>query len=445
MNPFRSIALLLCIAFLAWGHASTAAEPNEPERIAALNKYLVSVKEQQWADALVPAQRLLELARQEGPQSVNLADSLTRVGGVQFAMRDYMGAEENFIAAIVMREKLEGPLDGGLEEPLRGLGYAMAATGRHVEAVQVLERALLVSQRSVGLFDLSQRGLRQTLGNSLSETGRGAEAEQQFRSILETAEKAYGVEDVRLVETLVMVGDWYARWGHFEVGRQFHRRAISIVEMKAGPVDARLIAPLRSLGRSYIREMLFANAGQVLVAADGTMARPLRRTKLPMEGQDAVERAISVMEISGRRNPAAYRSAVVDAGDWFLLKGDMNKALEYYRRVPKESGETSADAALSSPLSVPVMLDFAFPPVARRYLDRPADRTIERKLVIEFTVTRSGEVLEPRVVESDASERMERETLASIREALYRPRFENGEPVDTQNVRYEQKFRDLKN
>jgi hypothetical protein len=70
---------------------------------------------------------------------------------------------------------------------------------------------------------------------------------------------------------------------------------------------------------------------------------------------------------------------------------------------------------------------------------------MERRLVLEFTVSRSGDVVDPQIVESDATERMERETLASLRQALYRPRFKNGEPVDTPNVRYQQTFKDLKN
>ncbi len=89
------------------------------------------------------------------------------------------------------------------------------------------------------------------------------------------------------------------------------------------------------------------------------------------------------------------------------------------------------------------MLDYELPQVARRYFDRPPEKTIERRLVLEFTVTRTGEVVEPHVVESDGNERMERETLAAIREALYRPRFENGAPVDTPNVRFQQTFKEL--
>jgi len=240
------------------------------------------------------------------------------------------------------------------------------------------------------------------------------------------------------------VADWYARWGHFEPARRLYRRAIEIIEAKAGRQDPRLIDPLRSLGRSYTRELLFTNAG-VLGPTSGMM-RPLSRTRLPAEGEAAITRALEIMEATDLGNPAAYRTTLVDAGDWFLLKNDMQKALEFYGRAARQAFATATEAAArGDPLSYPAQLDYQLPPVAQRYLDRPEERTVERKLVLEFTVSRSGQVIDPVIVESDASERMERETMAAIRKALYRPRFENGEPVDTPNVRYQQTFKDLKN
>jgi len=155
------------------------------------------------------------------------------------------------------------------------------------------------------------------------------------------------------------------------------------------------------------------------------------------------------MESAGRQGTLTYRTTLIDLGDWNLLKNRQQDALAYYRRALQVSAasqatSTTAAAAAGDPLSYPSLLDYEYPPVARRFIDRPADRVVERNLVLEFTVTRTGAVNDIRSVESDATERMERETLFAIREALYRPRFENGEPVDTPNVRHQQTFRELK-
>ncbi len=330
MERFRYFSCFVVAALLAFSGMSGAAEPAEPERITVLNQYLASAAERRWTDALPLAERLLELAvAGSGERSRETADALIRLGTVQFAIKDLPNAEISFGKAVSIVEQQSGPLDRGLQEPLSGLGYTLASMGRPGDAVQVLERALLVSQRHNGLFDVSQRSLRQQLGNSLSELGRWPEAEQQFRNILQTAENAYGPEDVRMAEMQNLVGDWYSRSGQFEPARQLYRRAIQLVEKKAGVSDALLINPLRSLGRSYIRELLFANAG-VLTSYNGSY-RPLRRTRLPAEGEEAIVRAIGIMEATEARNPLTYRTALVDAGDWFMLKNDMTRALELLR------------------------------------------------------------------------------------------------------------------
>jgi len=446
MQRSRYRLAVVCAALLAVSGQSVAAEATDRE--ATLLKYEASLKERRWEDALVPAQQLADLAKsKEGDQSAALADALIRLGGVQYQLKDYPNAEASFITALRIREKQGGALARGLEEPLSGLGLTLAATDRHAEAAEVLERALLVSQRHNGLFDVSQNGLRLQLANSLIESGRALEAHQQMQNLLQTAESAYGKDDLRFAEIADVGGDWYSRWGFFDIGRNLYRTAIKTIETKAGPEDPRLVNPLRSLGRSFVRELLFTNAGLVRAPANGGF-RLLSRTRLPEEGEDAMVRAVRIMEANGASSPTMFRVALIDSGDWYLLKNDRDKALEFYgRALALPAASTTETALVGDPLSFPAMLDYQQPQVARRYMerDRAPEKLIERKLTMEFTVSSTGAVVEPRIIESDATERMERETLASIREALYRPRFENGVPVDTPNVRYQQTFKDLKN
>ena len=448
MERSRFRPLLVCVALLAVTGQSVAADATDRDRDAPLLKYQASIKEQRWEEALGPAQQLVDLTKaRDGEQSLPMAEALIRLGGVQFQLKDYPNAEASFITALRIREKQGGALARGLEEPLSGLGLTLAETDRHEEAAQVLERALLVSQRHNGLFDVSQNGLRLQLANSLIESGRGLEAHQQMQSLLQTAETAYGKNDLRLAEIQDVGGDWYSRWGFFEIGRDLYRLAIQTIEAKAGPTDPKLVNPLRSLGRSFIRELLFTNAGLIRTPSNGGF-RPLSRGRLPGEGEEAMVRAVQIMEANGQRNPTVFRVALIDSGDWYLLKNNREKALEFYSRALQLPAASATETALvGDPLSFPAMLDYEQPPVARRYLERSRapEKLIDRKLTLEFTVSSAGEVVNPQIVESDATERMERETLASIREALYRPRFENGVPVDTPNVRYQQTFKDLKN
>jgi TonB family protein len=82
--------------------------------------------------------------------------------------------------------------------------------------------------------------------------------------------------------------------------------------------------------------------------------------------------------------------------------------------------------------------------VARRLRDRPADTVVERVAIAEFTVDEAGKVRDARIVEGDAGEAQREAFLAAIQRAQYRPRFVDGRPVATENVRFRETFRESK-
>ena len=78
------------------------------------------------------------------------------------------------------------------------------------------------------------------------------------------------------------------------------------------------------------------------------------------------------------------------------------------------------------------------PPLTRVALvvERPlSPAEIEEKFVsVQFTVTGSGDVQDAKVIEQNGTQRQASEALEAIRESRYRPKFVNGEPVDTEGI-----------
>lgn len=60
---------------------------------------------------------------------------------------------------------------------------------------------------------------------------------------------------------------------------------------------------------------------------------------------------------------------------------------------------------------------------------------------VQFTVTGSGDVQDAKVIEQNGSQRQASETLEAVRSSRYRPKFVNGEPVETQGVVNREVFR----
>ncbi len=72
--------------------------------------------------------------------------------------------------------------------------------------------------------------------------------------------------------------------------------------------------------------------------------------------------------------------------------------------------------------------------VAPIYPQTAIDRGIEGYVVVEFTVTRTGAVRDPRVVEYHPSPIFNKSALAAALKFKYKPRIVNGEPIEVHGV-----------
>jgi len=72
--------------------------------------------------------------------------------------------------------------------------------------------------------------------------------------------------------------------------------------------------------------------------------------------------------------------------------------------------------------------------VAPVYPRRAVDRGIEGYVIVEFTVTKTGAVRDPRVVEYDPSTIFNKAALAAALKFKYKPRIVNGEAIEVHGV-----------
>lgn len=75
------------------------------------------------------------------------------------------------------------------------------------------------------------------------------------------------------------------------------------------------------------------------------------------------------------------------------------------------------------------------PPVYPRYA---LSRGLEGYVILEFTVTRTGTVIEPRVIEGNPQGVFEKAAMRAVKGYKYKPKMVDGEPVNVTGVR--QKF-----
>jgi len=433
------VTLSLMLSVTTWSlPASAAALPQRPE---AQQEFWARYDKKDWSAAIDEARRMVEQARADAKaQPIALANALTLLGNAQLSSGDKAGAEPSYREALQITEQQLGAASAAMLDPLRGLGYSLALLDRHEEAIPYLERSLVIGRRSFGLFDMAQQGVLRQLAASLTQTGKVVDASKHMQYLQRIGERTYGERDPRMAPVLCVVGDWYVDTGNFMLGRDRYRDALEIVERKLGKTDPALVDPLRSLARSYVQEIFFMTQGyQALqerapLDLQGTEPKGINPKYISSDGEKALERALAILEARPDTTPTLLANTLIQLGDWFQLKHQPDKSLAHYRRAAALVVSDSSPEAAAAPLSFPVRLYYPLPPLAMRNRQLAPEQIDEKFVAVQFTVTGAGEVQDAKVIEQNGTTRQASEALQAIRAARYRPKFVNGEPVDTLGV-----------
>lgn len=404
-----------------------------------------------WDGAITAAQALVAAARQEPVDPPKLSAALSSLGNAQLGKADFGAAELAFAEALRILEPIARSADARLIEPLRGVGFALAAQSKHADAVPYMEKALAISRRTAGLFDVGQQGLLRTLADSLSELGKPGLAHQHMQYLERVGERAYGADDPRMVPLLCTMGEWYALRGQILEAREYFRRALLIAVKKNDAGDLAAVEPLRGHARTFIRELILSNYGiraqtDAISGPDSSLGegRPIVPQFLNADGERALLRALAILEAHPSRSLETWIETLLQTGDWYQTKGQSQRALPFYQRALSSLPADIDPAQRNALLGFPVQVYYPTPPLAARNLGRPTNEVVERFVQVEFTVTADGSVKDERVVDQDATSRQVSQALEAIRASRFRPKFVDGQPVETSAVRYRQRFKQKK-
>jgi tetratricopeptide (TPR) repeat protein len=403
-----------------------------------------------FAAALAPAQALVDQTEQEfGATADELVNPLINLGTTQLRLKDYAGAEGSFKRAVKIVESHQGGYSREVIKPLFGLGMTYSAAGDYTAATEALRRAVDVSRKIDGLFNPAQLEMLDSLiaGYTALNSYEDAQREQQYA--LRLAEATYGKTDPRVVPALERTAAWFEAQGRFFSARQMYSRCLDIVRKDGGNYDLRTVGPLRGIARTYRLEYFIGPETAEGAADDsglngGLGAQPAAPSSangvsmaniLNPDGEDALEFALKVFDSHPGEALAQRAETLIELGDWRLTAGTTRTAMEAYREAWNVLSTPGAPgtAALDSPAVVVYR-----PPTGARPPRSDQDKYTQRHAEVEFTVTADGRVRSATLGANDAGDIAGKSVLTAIKRARYRPRFVDGNPVETTGVRYKE-------
>jgi TonB family protein len=393
-------------------------------------------------------ERVNEARARDIVDSLALESALIALGDASLEASRYATAEAAYVEALQLAG--QGKREG--ERALRaliGLGKARAEAGHHEEAIPALQRALTITRTQYGLFDLRQQDVLKSLAVSLTAVERVPEAQELMLYRVRTAEKNYGEGNPKVIPAVCDLGDWFSEAGMYLQARMAYYMALNIVGA-TGSLEAPIIVePLRGIARTRMRAVSDPEfeiprrpapagwtKGGVISGKPGNA-----RVVFDQEGEEALKRALRIVEADPAASPQTRIETLIQMGDWYQIKKLPREALPYYQRAWQLSRTApSLPSAANTTLNLPVRVYYPTPQIVS---DAPAAHAKELQahhVQVEFTVAADGSVQDARIVAPDANDQNAQEILHAVREARFRPKLVDGQPVAAPGITYRERF-----
>ena len=340
------------------------------------------------------------------------------------ASEAYDAVVRDLLLKIEAIEKEQGHVARALEAPLFELGKLYLTADHCQDAIPLLRQAIALTQRLDGVMNTRQLTMYEPLLDCLVAKDMIIDLQRALDQTLLIREHAYGKSDLRMISALAYAGAWYERAGQYENAREMYQRSIDLARKAGGDRNARLVGPLRSLARTFRLQVQYE-------------PEPLRGRALDAAGERMLVRAARIVRENAEVSPSLRIDTLLELADWYQMSGAVRDALKIYKEVWSatiESGKPG-ESVLGEPTP---LLYRAAVGVALRTVPQDRQKMKHYWIDFEFRVTRFGQVEDVVAKRSTAPSSLQLGVAENLKRTHYRPRFVNGESVDTDNVKVRQ-------
>ena len=413
---------------------SGEAAPGDASLLTLVDYYEGSIASHQYQEAQVAAKRRIEyLLRDEDPPGSLMAAALEDLAFAQRLSESFEAAIQNYSAAIDLLARGNSMLSGRLIDPLRGLGDTYMASAQPHLALPVYERALHLNHVNEGPHNLGQLDILDTMMAAEEEAGRPDSALGVVDRMSALYARHFGTGSEEMLPVLARRAALQNRLGQHQGERLTYLDVVRIIQEHRGESDVSLIEPYSAIGRTYLHEV-----GDVVFRSEPT----------GQTGETFLKKALDV----ARKNPDAggliQAELLIQLADYYTVMNAHDKARRRYRsawNILSANGrldERRNDLETTVPIVRPKLdryANFGYRSAADASADTAYD---EGYIVASFTVNERGRVTDIEVVEGDPADfgAMQTRVQRTLRESVFRPRYEDGDPVRTEGQLFRHDF-----
>ena len=402
------------------------ADAGDRDRFAA---FAESMSNGSVSEAEILAKQMVETASAAGTDGMHRAHALQNLAVAQQVAGEYASARQNFNASILAVAGAHDNLSPELVSPLRGLAATFVSTQQPEQAFAAYDRALHVSNVNFGPHSLEQLPIlegKMQLLLELDDPGAASDVLDRIHMLYTRKFERYSEE---MLPALYLQAETNSRLGALHGEREAWRHILAIKSRTLDENDPALIEPNIRLATIYMR----------------AMQKDAFRAVSSSSAERHLKTALRIANESPAATVGMRRDALLSLGDFYTLFDLKARARRYYAEawelLSSDNG-LLADRARNFdapvPLSRPSPDRYAHIEMMSDYEQIEQDDYLEGEVTVRFLVDERGRTQDLDVVAAmpENFTRMEIRARNAVDGFIYRPRFVEGQPVDTEGLEY---------
>ena len=393
--------ILICVSSIALG-----SDPEPPP----LTEDPAAVAGGDFVEVDAAKRRVADLITGEA-DTLEIAAALTELANAQRLSGDLPAAAQNYGEAISRIQTAEDMLSSSLVPPLVGMGQSLATAGSYGLAMTAFERAAHITRVNKGPMNLEQCDilgemiqLEKDLENYKEAAGLQQHQLQLYRRALEET-------DPVVIDAWRRMGELLALSGDHHNAQEMYVFAADLVRVADGQDSLSQIPLLTDLSESYLHHAVAE-----------------RFTRIEMARAE-LDRIVSITESNEDATPQQRADAYLRLGDFMQRYGDYNSAIYNYRRAWQTLPD---DESRNEAFGRPWLLNRLA--LTSSATDSALAASQTSKVRVVFDVNRHGSTENESVAEEHAETKAGKRAVSVSRKLIFRPRFEAGDPVLTDDV-----------